>query len=86
MIERNSTLSQHNKFMWYKHILKPFGLMVIICGAVLVHVVITSLRDFGSIMVSIPACQYKVLRGIVEAPWYIRNSNFRWDVNMDTIE
>jgi hypothetical protein len=29
--------------------------------------------------------QNKVLRGIVDAPWYVRNSDFHRDLNIETV-
>lgn len=76
LIGRNSTLSIHNKLMLYKQILKPawtYGIQLWGCTK-------------ASNLAIIQRFQNKVLRNIVEAPWYIRNSDLHRDLEMDTVD
>ena len=66
----NSELSVQNKILLYKQILKPvwsYGIQLLGCSK-------------KSTIEIILKFQNKVLRSIVKAPWYIRNS----DLQMDT--
>lgn len=63
MIGRNSNLSVHNKLLLYKLILRPvwtYGIQLWGCGA-------------DSNVKIIQTFQNKVLRDIIEAPWYCRD-------------
>ena len=76
LIGRNSTLSLHNKLLLYKQILKPvwtYGIQLWGCTR-------QSNRDV------IQRFQNKVLRNIVNAPWYVRNSDIHRDLKMDTVD
>ena len=75
LIGRNSQLSIHNKLMLYKQVLKPvwtYGIQLWGCTK-------TSNQQI------IQRFQNKVLRGIVNAPWYTRNSDLYRDLGMDTV-
>ena len=74
MIGRNSMLVQ-NKFLLYKQIIKPvwtYGIQLWGCSA---NSNIKIIRMF----------QNKILRDIIKAPWYCRNSNIHRDLAMTTI-
>lgn len=76
LIGRNSKMSLNNKLMLYKQILKPtwsYGIQLWGCAK-------------KSHIQVIQRFQNKVLRNIVDAPWYIRNSNLHRDLEMDTVE
>lgn len=76
LLGRGSQLSISNKILLYKQILKPVWLY----GAQLWGC--TSKSNLQIIQ----RYQNKVLRGIVDAPWYIRNSDLHRDLKMDTVE
>lgn len=75
LIGRNSQLSIHNKLMLYKQVLKP----VWIYGIQLWGCTKTSNQQI------VQRFQNKVLRGIVNAPWYTRNSDLHRDLGIDTV-
>lgn len=75
LIGRNSQLSIHNKLMLYKQVLKPvwtYGIQLWGCTK-------TSHQQI------IQRFQNKVLRGIVNSPWYTRNSDLHRDLGIDTV-
>jgi hypothetical protein len=68
-----STLSLRNKLVLYTQILKPvwaYGIQLWGCAA---QSTISVIQHF----------QNKVLRDIVNAPWYIRNTDLHRDLNME---
>jgi hypothetical protein len=70
-----SQLSVRNKLLLYKKVLKPiwtYGIQLWGCAA-------TSNIDKAQIF------QNKVLRGIVDAPWYYRNDHLHRDLKIPTI-
>lgn len=76
LIGRNSTLALHNKLILYKQILKPvwtYGIQLWGCTK-------QSNKDV------IQRFQNKVLRNIVNAPWYIRNKDLHKDLEIETVE
>lgn len=76
LIGRNSTLSIHNKILIYNQILKPvwcYGIQIFGCAK---QVHLTSFQTF----------QNKVLRNIVNAPWYIRNSDLHRDLKVPLVK
>lgn len=75
LIGRNSNLSTFNKMMIYNQVLKPiwtYGIPLWGCAN-------------DSVTNIIQTCQNKLLRTIVNAPWYIRNSDLHRDLNVDSI-
>ena len=75
-IGRNANLQLHNKLFIYKQVLKPvwtYGIQQWGCFK-------QSNRDI------IQRFQNKVLRNIVNAPWYVRNGNIPRDLRMDTVD
>lgn len=76
LLGRHSSLSIYNKILLYNQILKPvwtYGIQLWGCAS-------------KSNIIIIQRFQNKVLRNIVNAPWYIRNSDLHRDLQMDTIE
>lgn len=76
LLGRNSELTIHNKLLLYKQILKPvwtYGIQLWGCTKK------TNLEI-------IQRFQNKVLRGIVNAPWYIRNTDIHRDLKILTVE
>ena len=72
---RNSNLSIHNKLMLYKQIIKPiwtYGIQIWGCCSN------TNLK-------SIQTIQNGILREIVNAPWYCRDSDIHRDLHMKTV-
>jgi hypothetical protein len=72
---RNSSLSLHNKLLLYKQILKPvwtYGIQIWGCT-------IQSNIDI------IQRFQNKILRNIVNAPWYIRNNDLHRDLEVEVV-
>jgi hypothetical protein len=64
-----------NKLLIYKQILRPvwqYGAQLWGCSK-------------PSNINIIQRFQNKVLRGIVDAPWYVRNSDLRRDLNIETV-
>jgi len=75
LLGRRSTLSLRNKLVLYTEILKPvwtYGIQLWGCAA-------------QSTIAVIQRFQNKVLRGIVNAPWYIRNTDLHRDLNMEMV-
>ncbi|KAI8115889.1 putative RNA-directed DNA polymerase from transposon X-element [Lucilia cuprina] len=75
LIGRKSNLSVHNKLIVYKQILKPvwsYGIQIWRCAK---NDVIKIIQRF----------QNKILRTILNAPWYVRNSDIHRDLNMNTV-
>ena len=76
MLGRHSKLSIYNKLLLYKQILKPvwtYGIQLWGC---------TSKSNIQVIQ----RFQNKVLRNIIDAPWYCRNTDIHRDLEMDTVE
>lgn len=76
LLGRSSELSTHNKLILYKQILKPvwtYGIELWGCAS---KTNIAIIQRF----------QNKVLRDIVDAPWYFRNCNLHKDLGVDTVE
>jgi uncharacterized Fe-S radical SAM superfamily protein PflX len=75
LIGRRSALSAHNNLVLYKQILKP----VWTCG----------IQLWGCTRPSITAIiqryQNKLLRNIVDAPWYVRNADLHRDLKMEMV-
>lgn len=75
LMGRNSQLSIDNKLLLYKQVLRPvwtYGIQLWGCTKK------TNLR-------MIQTFQNKVLRGIVNAPWYIRNDNLHRDLQVENV-
>lgn len=75
LMGRNSTLSTHCKLALYNHMLKPvwtYGAQLWGCAK---KSNIEVLQRFQS----------KVLRNIVNAPWYVRNSDLHRDLKVPTV-
>ncbi len=76
LIGRHSELSIHNKLLLYRQILKPvwtYGVQLWGCTKK------TNVK-------MIQTFQNKVLRNIVNAPWYIRNEDLHRDLKMEYID
>ena len=76
LIGRNSKLSISNKLLIYNQILKPvwlYGVQLWGCAS-------------DSNIECIQKFQNKVLRNIVNAPWYIRNSDLHRDLRVPTVK
>jgi hypothetical protein len=76
LLGRRYTLCLHNKLMLYKQILKPvwtYGIQLWGCNK---QSNINTIQHF----------QHKVLRSIVDAPWYVRNSDLHRDLEIDTAD
>lgn len=76
LIGRNSLLSIQNKILIYNQILKPvwsYGIQIWGCAK---QVHLNSLQKF----------QNKVLRNIVNAPWYVRNSDIHRDLKIPFVK
>jgi hypothetical protein len=74
LMSRSSALSVYNKLMLYQ-LVKPiwtYGIQLLGC---------TSQSNKNIIQ----RLQNRVLRDIVDAPWYIRNDNLRKDLSVETI-
>lgn len=75
LLGRNSELSVQNKILIYKQILKPvwtYGIQLWGCTKT-------------SNIKLIQTFQNKILRGIVNAPWYIRNGDLHRDLHITTV-
>lgn len=75
MIGRSSQVTVQNKLLLYKQILRPvwtYGIQLWGCTK-------------KSNMNIIQTFQNKVLRGIVDAPWYIRNDNLHRDLGVELV-
>lgn len=76
LIGRRSVLSIHNKLLIYKQILKPvwtYGIQLWGCAA-------------KNNIEIIQRFQNKALRCVVNAPWYVRNSDLHRDLKIKTVE
>lgn len=76
LLNRRSQLTIENKLLIYKQILKPvwlYGIQLWGCA---------SKTNIGRIQ----KFQNKVLRGIVDAPWYIRNVDLHRDLGMPSVD
>jgi hypothetical protein len=75
LIGRRSQMTINNKLLIYKQILRPvwqYGAQL--CGC-----------SKPSNINIIQRFQNKVLRGIVDAPWYVRNSDLNRDLNIESV-
>ena len=75
LMGRRSAMSTHNKLVLYKQIPKPvwtYGLQL--CGC-----------TKPSNTAIIQRFQNKVLRNIIDAPWYVRNADIHRDLNMELV-
>lgn len=75
LIGRNSSLSTYNKLLLYKQTLKPvwtYGIQLWGC---------TRKSNINIIQ----RFQNKVLRNIVNAPWYVRNNDLHRDLEVETV-
>ena len=75
ILGRNSSLSLHNKLLLYKQILKPiwtYGIQLWGC---------TKQSNIDIIQ----CFQNKVLRNMVIAPWYVRNSDLHRDLQVNVV-
>ena len=75
LMGRRSATSTHNKLMHYRQILKPvwtYGIRLWGCTK-------------QSNTAIIQRLQKKVLRNIVDAPWYVRNADLHRDLKMETV-
>ena len=76
LIGRNSKLAIQNKILIYNQILKPvwlYGIQLWGCA------------NDSNIKI-IQTFQNKVLRSIVNAPWYVRNSDLHRDLHIPTVK
>jgi hypothetical protein len=76
LLGRKSKLSTNNKLLIYKAILKPIWTYVIQLWGTTSNSNIEVLERFQS----------KVLRLIVDAPWYVSNSDIRKDLQIPTVK
>lgn len=75
LLGRQSQLSIHNKLLLYKQVLKPiwtYGIQLWGCAK-------------KSNINIIQTFQNKVLRCIVDAPWYVRNDNLHRDLKIELV-
>jgi hypothetical protein len=75
LIGRNSELSAHNKLTLYKKVIRPvwsYGIQLWGCAS-------------ESNIQVIERYQNKVLKCIVNAPWYVRNSDLHRDLGIETV-
>lgn len=76
LLGRKSQLSINNKVLLYNQVLKPiwtYGLQLWGCAK----------KSNTNI---IQKCQNKILREIVDAPWYVRNRDIHRDLGVATVE
>lgn len=76
LIGRHSKLSLHNKTLIYNQIIKPtwlYGIQLWGCTK-------------NSTLKIIQTYQNKVLREMVNAPWYIRNADIHRDLGIQTVK
>jgi hypothetical protein len=76
LLGRHSELAIHNKLLIYQQILKPcwtYGVQLWGCSK-------------KSHLKMVQTFQNKVLRSIVNAPWFIRNDDLHRDLKMETVE
>lgn len=76
LIGRNSKLATYNKLLIYKQVLKPIWLYGIQLWGCTKKTNIKPIQTF----------QNKVLRNIVGAPWYVRNTDLHRDLGMPDVE
>ena len=76
LLGRKSELSTQNKLMVYKQVLKPIWTYGIELWGCAKPTNIQSIQKF----------QNKVLRSIVNAPWYVRNADLHKDLGMGSVE
>jgi hypothetical protein len=75
LLGRNSELSVHNKLTLYKQVIRPvwsYGIQLWDCAS------------DSNIQVT-QHYQNKVLKCIFNAPWYVRNSDLRRDLGIETV-
>jgi hypothetical protein len=75
LMGRRSALTMHNKLVLYRQILKPvwtYGIQLWWCTK-------------PSNIAIIQRFQNKVLRAIVDAPWYVRNADLHRDLKMEMV-
>jgi uncharacterized protein YeeX (DUF496 family) len=75
LLGRNSELSVHNKLTLYKQVIRPvwsYGIQLWGCAS-------------ASNIQMIQRYQNKVLKCIVNAPWYVRNSDLHRDLGIETV-
>lgn len=75
LLGRHSSLSVHNKILLYKQVLMPvwtYGIQLWGC------------TRYSNIEI-IQRFQNKVLRGVVNAPWYVRNKDLHRDLKVDSV-
>jgi hypothetical protein len=75
LLGRNSELSVHNNLILYKQVLHPvwsYGIQLWACAC-------------DSNIQVIQCYQNKVLKCVVNAPWYIRNSGLHRDFGIETV-
>jgi hypothetical protein len=75
LLGRNSELSVHNKIILYKQVMRPvwsYGIQLWGCAS-------------DSDIQVIERYQNKVLKCIVNAPWYVRNSDLHRDLRIETV-
>ena len=75
LIGQNANLQLHNKLLIYKQVLMPvwtYGIQLWGCSK-------NSNRDI------LQRFQNKVLKNMVNAPWYVRNEDIQKDLRMDTV-
>jgi hypothetical protein len=75
LLGRNSDLSVHNKLTLYKQVIRPvwsYSIQLWGCAS-------------DSNIQAIKRYQNKVLKCIVNAPWYVRNSDLHRDLGIETV-
>jgi uncharacterized protein YeeX (DUF496 family) len=75
LLGRNSELSVHNKLTLYKQVIRPawsYGIQLWGCAS-------------DSNIQVIQRFQNKVLKCIVNAPWYVRNNDLHRDLGIETV-
>jgi hypothetical protein len=75
LLGRNSELSVHNKLILYKQVIHPvwsYGIQLWGCAS-------------DSNIQVIQCYQNNVLKCIVNAPWYVRNSDLHRDLGIETV-
>lgn len=75
LLGRNSELSVENKIKIYKQVLRPvwtYGIQIWGCA---MKTNVQMIQTF----------QNKVLRGIVNAPWYVRNNDLHRDLRIELV-
>ena len=75
LIGRNSSLSLHKKLIIYKQILKPVWTYGIQLWGCIKQSNVNIIQRF----------QNKVLRHMVNAPWYVRNNDLRRNLQVDVV-